>query len=54
MGETGGDKTALLRFMIKYILQEEFEVFNFHAGITQTIIIEKMNYFKEKAEKLKQ
>ena len=43
MGETGCGKTALVNFFVKYILKEEFEVFNFHAGITQAIIIEKMN-----------
>ena len=33
MGEAGIGKTALLRHIVKYIYNHEFEVFNINAGL---------------------
>ena len=42
MGETGCGKTSLVRFLATEIMQEGFEVINFHAGIKEYHILEKM------------
>ena len=42
MGETGCGKTALVRFLARKVLSEEFQVLNMHAGITDANIIEFM------------
>jgi nucleoside-triphosphatase THEP1 len=52
MGETGCGKTSLVRFLATRILNEGFEVINFHAGIKESQILEKMNEIKMKAYEL--
>lgn len=42
MGETGCGKTSLVKFLSIEIMQEGFEVINFHAGIKEQHILEKM------------
>jgi tRNA 2-selenouridine synthase SelU len=53
MGETGCGKTSLVRFLAAEIMQEGFEVINFHAGIKELHIIEKMLEIIQRAEILK-
>eukprot|EP00340_Litonotus_pictus_P003631 CAMPEP_0170514816 /NCGR_PEP_ID=MMETSP0209-20121228/1354_1 /TAXON_ID=665100 ORGANISM="Litonotus pictus, Strain P1" /NCGR_SAMPLE_ID=MMETSP0209 /ASSEMBLY_ACC=CAM_ASM_000301 /LENGTH=2243 /DNA_ID=CAMNT_0010799049 /DNA_START=1681 /DNA_END=8409 /DNA_ORIENTATION=- len=40
-GETGCGKTSLVKFLVEQILKEEMVVFNFHAGVTDTMIKER-------------
>ena len=42
MGETGCGKTSLVRFLATEIMHEGFESINFHAGIKEQNIIDKM------------
>jgi hypothetical protein len=53
MGETGCGKTSLVRFLATEIMQEGFEVINFHAGIKEQHIIEKMQEIVQRADILK-
>jgi hypothetical protein len=49
MGETGCGKTSLIRFLTKVILNEDFEIINFHAGITKEYILSRMTTIIDKA-----
>jgi hypothetical protein len=50
MGETGCGKTSLIRFLTRVVLDEDFEVINFHAGVTKAYIIERMELIINKAK----
>ena len=52
MGETGCGKTALLRYFVTEILQEELLVFSINAGTTLEAIDEYMQNAMEKAKKI--
>ena len=45
MGETGCGKTSLIRFLCTYVLEDYFEMFNIHAGVTESMIIDKVTSF---------
>jgi nucleoside-triphosphatase THEP1 len=49
MGETGCGKTSLVRFLATKILNQGFEVINFHAGIKEQYILDRINEVKQKA-----
>jgi ABC-type phosphate/phosphonate transport system ATPase subunit len=38
MGESGVGKTALIRFLVENVHEEELFVYNIHAGITEVHI----------------
>jgi len=52
MGETGCGKTSLVRYLAQNHMNCQFEVINFHAGITQKILIEKLKIIKQRAQEI--
>ena len=51
MGETGCGKTSLIKFLARSILYESFEIVNFHAGIKEEYIIQKMRKIIENIDR---
>jgi midasin (ATPase involved in ribosome maturation) len=42
MGETGCGKTSLIKFFSQNILNDKLIIFNIHAGITASMILDKV------------
>jgi len=53
MGETGCGKTSLIKFLARDLLGVSLEIINFHAGITNEQIIQKIEEISKKAQDIK-
>ena len=40
MGESGVGKTALIKYLVKDVLEDHLNIINIHAGIDETRLIE--------------